>query len=264
LRRVITIGTALAVLVGAAAAYAASGSFNTYAAPLKITSKGAGSKASPAPLKLEDIYNASGTNGNRAAPLTDIKTTIYGMVADGKDFPKCTDKQITADHVKWDKACPKGSMVASGTVNSLLGAANAPSSAGTPCNLILHVYNGGQGVIWFFFVIQPPKYTCATLTTGASAPYKGTYKVVGPNFVQDTPLPPDVSTRAGNLQGVYGSLIHEDLTYRPTTKTVSGKTVVSQASVACKAGKRPYSVAFTAQNYNGQSGTTTIVGKPKC
>ena len=82
-----------------------------------------------------------------------------------------------------------------------LGAATTLVGAGTPCNPFLHVYNGGKGKLVFFFVIIPPKYTCATLKTGASAPYSGTVTQQGKNLVIDVPLPPDVSTSAGGLNG---------------------------------------------------------------
>ena len=49
------------------------------------------------------------------------------------------------------------------------------------------------------------------------------------------------------------------------SKTVNGKTVMYQASVACKGGKRPYSVAFTAEPSAGAAGVTqTVTGTSKC
>ena len=87
----------------------------------------------------------------------------------------------------------------------------------------------------FFFVIIPPKYTCGGLTTGAAAPYTATVKQVGKYMVQDTPLPPDVSTRAGNLKGIYGSLIAEHLNWKNLTTKVKGKTVGYNSQWAAQA-----------------------------
>jgi hypothetical protein len=248
------IGTAVAMLIAAAAAYAA---FNSYTATSKFSPGKAGSKRHPSAFKMEEIWNASGNNGHQTAPLKHIVSRIYGAVSDGKDFPKCTDRMIVANHAKWDKSCPRGSLIAEGPVNALLVPANNPSSPGTPCNPYLHVYNGGQGRQVFFFVVFPfapgPQYQCGGLTTGASAPYDATVKRQGNVLVTDIPLPPDVSTQAGGIQGAYASLIHLDVTYKKLTRKVHGITHAYQASVACSHHKRPYSFVFTAQNYQNQS-----------
>ncbi len=81
-------------------------------------------------------------------------------------------------------------------------------------------------------------------------------KTDGKNMVTDMPVPPDVSLPA-NIPGLYGSLIRERLTYQKLTKKVKGKTVGYNESFACKSGKRPYSVAFTAEPA-GQSQTKTV------
>jgi hypothetical protein len=264
LRRIIIIGTALAVLGAATAAIAAT-QLNSYTAGFGFSPSKAGTKSKPVPVGFTQSLGAKSlTAGNRAAPLVDIKTTIYGLTANAGAFPICTDKQITADQLKWDKACPKGSLVAQGPVNAKLGPGTTLVGAGTPCNPYLHVYNGGKGKLWFFFNIIPPKYTCATLKTGASAPYPGFVKQVGKNLVTDVPLPPDVSTSAGGLQGVYGSLILENLKWAKLSKKVKGKTVGFQQSVGCKNGKRPWSVVFTAVNNGAKLPPVTVSGSSKC
>ena len=263
MRRIIIIGAALAVLVGAAAAYATT-YYNSYTAKLSFSPSKAGSAKAPSPFKMEQILTAAGQGGNRAAPLTDIKTTIYGVVANGGAFPTCSDAQIEADKTKYDAACPKGSMVASGPVNSLLGPQKDNSqAAGTPCNPFLHVYNGGKGKLVFFFTTDL-QHTCAGLRTGATAPYDATSKQQGKNLVVDVPLPPDVSNKVAGIPNYYGSLIKEDLTWLKLTKKVGGKTVAYQQSVACQNGKRPWKTQFTAQDYNGSSETQTVSGSAKC
>jgi hypothetical protein len=264
LRRIIITGTALAVLTTAGVALAAA-SFNSYTGGFTFSPSKAGSPSKPSPLAYSQKYTAANTTpGERAAPLKEIKHWIYGVVSDGKDFPKCTDKVITANHTLWDKACPNGSLVGQGPTSALLGPANDPSSTkGTPCNPYLHVYNGGQGKLWFFFNEFGP-YQCGGLTTGAAAPYPGYVSRSGGYLVVDTPLPPDVSTQAGGLRGVYGSLILQQLQYFKLTKRVGGKTVAYNASIACKNGRRPWKYEFTAQNFNNAAGSETVTGSSKC
>jgi hypothetical protein len=266
LRRIVIIGTALAVL-GAATAAVAATQLNSYKAGFAFSPTKAGTKSKPVSIGYNQTYDAASlTAGNRAAPLVDIKTTIYGMRSNGNlsAFPKCTAAQITADHLNWDKKCPKGSMVAQGPVNAKLGPATTLVGAGTPCNPYLHVYNGGNNTIVFFFNIIPPKYTCGTLKTGASAPYFGHVSQQGKNLVLDVVLPPDVSTEAGGLAGVYGSLIHEQLTWSKITKTIKGKSVGFQESIGCKGGTRPWSVAYTAVNQGAKLPVATVTGTSKC
>jgi hypothetical protein len=263
LRRIIILGTAIAVLaVAGGVAYGAT--FNSYSAKLTFSPSKAGSAKKPSPLGFTEALGANPLNGNlRAAPLVDIKTTMYGVVSNAKYFPTCSARKIESNPLKWDKACPSKSLVATGPVTSLLGPATSLKVAGSPCNPFLHIYNGGKGKLVFFFVVIPG-HSCGTLQTGASAPYIGHIKEVGKNMVTDVPLPPDVSTKAGNLAGVYGSLIHEKLTFRKLTTKVKGKTVGYQSSVACKGGKRPWSVQFTSVNQGVKETPQTVKGTSKC
>lgn len=266
MRRLVIIGTVLTALVGATAAYAAF--FNTYqGSKLVFSPKVAGTKASPAPVGETVVYKAgSSTSGDRAAPLTDIKTTIYGVVSNGGKLPVCTDSMIEADKTKYDAACPKGSLIAQGPVSSLLGPANDPSnSKGTACNPFLHVYNGGPRTQVFFFTTDAT-HQCGGLRTGATAPYDGHISYKGKNLVLDVPLPPDISNKVANQVGLYGSLIAQTLIYAKSTKNAKGKTLHYQESTACaKGGKRPWSIQFTSQNYNnGGPETQTVKGNDKC
>jgi hypothetical protein len=266
MRRITIIGTALAVLVVAGSAFAAT-ALNSYSAKLSFSPSKAGSAKSPSPLGLQqNLGAASTTPGNRAAGLTDIKTTIYGVVSNAKYFPTCSAAKIVANQLKWDKACPSKSLVASGPVLARLGPSNTLAGAGTDCNLLLNVYNGGSGKLVFFFElapIAPAKYKCGGIQTGAGAPYIGTSRQSGKNLVQDVPLPPDVSTKAGNLSGVYGSLTLEQLAWRKLTTKVHGKTVGFLQSMGCKGGKRPWSEKFTAVNAGTTLPAVTVSGSSK-
>ncbi len=264
MRRIVVLTTALAVLAAAASAFAATGGFNTYAASLKFSPNKAGSAKAPAAIAFTEKYTANGTNGNRTAPLTDIKTTLYGVVASGKGFPTCTATQINTAHS--DAGCPKGAMVATGAITAILGPIADPSTSDPnliPCNPVLHAWNGGGNQIVFFFVDQAPSHTCGPIQTGAVPAFVGTVKKVGKNLVQDTPIPAYVSFP---IPGVEGSLTSETLHYLKVTRKAKGKTVAYNSSVACKKGKRPYSVTFTAESAptGGTVESGTVTGTQKC
>jgi hypothetical protein len=254
------LGTALAVLVGASVAVAAT--LNTYTATIKVSPTKAGSKKSPVPVGFTETLTAKNDiTGARAAPLTDIKTTIYGMVSNAKAFPTCSGTKIST--MKTDSFCPKKALVATGPVNSLLGGTNlSPGTPQTACNPFLHVWNGGKGKLWFFFTTGG-SHQCGGLHTGDTNAYPGFIKEQGKNMVTDVPLPPFVSTAVAGHNDLYGSLIKEVLTFKKLTTKVKGKTVGINASIGCKGGKRPYSVSFTAKDTAG-SETKVVKGSAKC
>jgi hypothetical protein len=253
LRRIVVIATALAVLAGAVSAYAATGGFNSYTASIGFSPNKAGSGKAPAAIGFTEHYKADGTNGNRTAPLTDIKTTLYGVVPILKGVPTCSAAKIAAAHS--DTGCPKGALVATGAITAILGPVADPSASDpnqVPCNPLLHAWNGGGGKLVFFFVDQAPNHSCGPILTGQVPPFVGTVKVVGKTLIQNTPIPSYVSFP---VSGVEGSLTSETLHY----------SKARNASVACKKGKRPYSVTFTAESGpGGQTQSGTVSGTSKC
>ena len=262
MRRIVVVATALAVLVTAASAYAAGG-FNTYQATVKVSPNKAGSAKAPVAVAFTEKYVASGTGGNRTAPLTNVKSVVYGVKNSSKGFPTCSLAKIQA--AKSDAACPKGSLVATGAITALLGPTSDQSSSNPsvlPCNPLLHVYNAGPGKLVLFFVPTAPNHLCANgaIQTGTVGPYPGTIKAVGKNLVINVPVPSYVSFPLG---GVEGSLTSETLHWLKLTTKVNGKTVAYNASVGCKSGKRPYGHTFTAE-LNGQSQSETVSGTQKC
>jgi hypothetical protein len=258
----LVIATALVVLGTAAAAYAA---INTYSASLGFTPKSAGSASKPAPLSYLQNLKASGTNGNRTAVLLDMKTKIYGLTEDGKDFPTCSLSKIAA--AKTDTGCPKGAKVASGDITALLGpAGNFSSTApGTgTCDPDLDVWNSGQGKLTFFFV-DTPTHQClgGALQTGSTGPYPATYKTQGKYLVVDVPIPTYIDFP---VSGLDGSLQSEHLVWLKESKKVHGKTVAAISSVGCLKGKRPYSTTFTANlpTAGAAKETHTVSGSAPC
>ncbi len=265
MRRTVTIAVAITMLVTAAAAYAA---LNTYTASYAFSGR-AGSPKAPASVGYKVNYTAANvTSGYRAAPLIKIVSKVYGLSNNGQDFPKCSIATIDRSP-KFNGNCPRGSLVASGRVDSLLGGTNlststaAGGSAGSPCRPYLDVYNGGKNVQYFFFFVKTGT-DCAGLKTGASAPWTGTISQQGKYSVESIPLPPDISTKAGNLNGVFGSLITESVTYGNLTKRVRGKTVPYNASIGCLHGKRPTSTTFTATNGAGTTESRTVNYTANC
>jgi hypothetical protein len=240
LKKIILIAAALGALTVTGVAYAA---INTYTATLSFSGKKAGTAAKPVPIGYNQNYVAKGTNGNRTAVLTDVLTKIYGVKADGKDFPTCSVAKIAADGN--DTKCPKGAMVATGAITAAVGITSDFTAAAFTCDPLLHVWNGGQGKLTFFFVEVAPNHEClnGNITTGKVGPYPGTYKTQGKYLVVDVPVTHYVSFPA---PGLAGSLETEHLTWLKLTKTVHGKTVAAIASVGCLKGKRPYTTTFTA------------------
>lgn len=262
MRRIILIGTALAVLVGAASAFSAT-TLNTYKATHPVSPNKAGSTKKPVAVSLGDNYVANNaTPGQRTAPLIDIKDSVYGLVSNGKYFPTCSLNKIAA--AKSDTVCPKGAQVASGTLFALIGKASQPSGPGISCSVLLHVWNSGQGKVTFFFVTNAT-HVCfnGAIHTGSVGPYPAKQKVQGKVYTLDTPVPAYVSFP---VPGLEGSLVNEHLTWPKKTTKVHGKTVAYLASVGCKSGKRPYSTSFTAETAKsgGVRQTSELSSSTKC
>ncbi len=257
MRRIIIIGTAIAVLVGAASAYAA---LNTYTANVTV-SGGAGSAKSPVPVALTEHYRAANLSSSLvAAPLIDIKTTIYGVESNAGKFPTCNGNTISNRGT--DSFCPRGALIATGPVHAELGSPSLAKGGTVACNPFLHVWNGGAGRQWFFFTTGG-QYQCAGLRTGQTQAYPATVSQHGKNMVIDVPLPSYVSTAVAHHPGLYGSLITEVLSYRKLTTRVHGKTVGIVSSFACMRGKRPWSVQFTAVD-NSTKEAKTVSGTAPC
>ena len=51
-------------------------------------------------------------------------------------------------------------MVATGAITAAVGPATSFTAAAAACDPLLHVWNGGQGKLTFFFVDQAPSHEC--------------------------------------------------------------------------------------------------------
>jgi hypothetical protein len=257
-RKAVISITALCMLFGATAAYAA---FNTYAGTTQTFSKGVGSKKKPVAIGFKQTLVANNVDSTKAAAvLIDIKTRIYGLVSNAKSFPTCSATRMEA--LKSDSFCPTLSKFAAGHVNSLLGDPTLLKATRIKCTPDLDVFNAGGGKLWFFFTTHSA-LQCAGLTTGATPPYPGTITQQGKYQVTDVPLPPDVSTKVANQPNFYGSLIKETLNWSKLTTRVHGKLVGNNVSIGCIKGKRPWSIAFTSTDGHSKE-TKTVKGSSPC
>jgi len=271
MKRRLGVITALLCLCGAGAAFAAgpvSSPPNSYTGSFSV-SGAAGTAAKPAAVAMtETLGMSSTTSGNVGAPLTEIKTTTYGVKApNAAMFPKCTVAQISAggSSGKWNAVCPKGSLVASGGVTAALTSPSANlAGPGSPCQLGLSVYNAGPGKLTFFFTTSPSQ--CSGLTTGDAAPWQGTVSESGKNLITNVPEPADVSYNAGNV-GLFGSLQTEVLKFKKLTVKKGKKVYPYIESTGCLKKARAYSVTYTATQSNTGSPTEavgTVKGSAGC
>ncbi len=210
-------------------------------------------------LGMTETLVANAPSGDRPAPLTDIEYTIYGVKLDSDQLPVCTDAMIEQNPTSPTGNCPQGSLIGTGTIDSVLGPANDPSAAsGTPCHLHVNMFNGGPTTQVFYFWTQSGS-ECPGFTTGTSAPFDGQISYSGSNAVVNLPLPPNISTQVLNQPGLYGSLTNESESY---SAIVDGK--VYMANVGCQSGQRQWSITLTAQQYDGTSDTQTVTGSVGC
>jgi hypothetical protein len=261
-RRKAAIVTALVMLVGATAAYAATG-FNNYSGTSQSFSKGVGSKKKPVGVSFKQVLAAKNNDPTKAAAvLTRIVVKTYGLVSNASKFPTCDASKFTI--LKSDKQCPKLSKFATGHVKSLLGDPTLAKTNRTPCNPDLDVFNGkGKGRLWFFFTTHSA-LQCAGLTTGATAPYPGSVSQKGKYQITNIPLPADISTRVANQPNFYGSLIHETLKWAKLKTKVKGKTVFNNVSVGCVKGKRPWTITYYSTTNGTNSFKQSVSGSWKC
>ncbi len=263
MRRKAVIVTALVMLVGATAAFAAAGGPNDYTGTGQTFSKGVGSSKKPVGISFTQTLAAANNDSTKAAAvLTRIVVKTYGLVSNGSKFPTCDASKFTT--LKSDKQCPTLSKFATGHVQSKLGDPTLSQSNRTPCNPDLDVFNGrGKGKLWFFFTTHSA-LQCAGLTTGATAPYPGTVSQQGKYQVTNIPLPADISTRVANQPNFYGSLIHETLAWPKLKTKVKGKIVYNTVSVGCLKGKRPWTITFYSTTNGSNSFKQSVSGSAKC
>jgi hypothetical protein len=255
LKRIVLVATAAAMLIAATVAFAATPTINSYKATLSFNPTSSGTAKKPVKTAFTQKFVVTPvTSGDRAGILLNIKTTVYGLKVNVKGLPTCTIGKITAAGT--DTGCPKGALVAKGSINAILGSSSdfSTGAAVGPCNPVLDAWNAGQGKLAFFFVpAASGTRSClgGAIKVGQVPPYPATYKQSGKNLVVNVPIPATVDYPS---QGLVGSLESETLKWSNAGIT----------SVACKGNKRPYSNAFTATLPGQSSEVTTVTGSAPC
>ncbi|HEY3774668.1 MAG TPA: hypothetical protein VGL69_16820 [Solirubrobacteraceae bacterium] len=253
-RLTIGIVTALAMLVAAGSAIAA---IDTYAGGYTFNGK-AGSKSSPAPLNFTQHFTLTAANqGSLTGILNKVTTSIGGVKVDATGFPTCS-----ATHVNgWNKSsyasvCPKGSLVASGSIKAQLGTSSQFTPQGLNCDPNLDVWNAGGGKLTFFFeTTSSAQCLGGQITTGQTPAFTATYKQSGNNLLVTIPVPNAVT----HIGPYLASLSSEYLKWHSTT--FKGHRDIT--SVGCK-GKRHFSYTFSATAPNQPAETKTIKGEAAC
>jgi hypothetical protein len=254
LKRIVLVATAAAMLIAATVAFAAT-PINTYKATVSFSQNSSGTAKKPVKTAFTQKFVVTpGTAGNRAGILLNINNTVYGLKVNVKGLPTCSIGTITAAGT--DANCPKGALVAKGSINALLGSSSDFSTSATAgsCNPNLDVWNAGQGKLAFFFVpAASGAHSClgGAIKVGQVPPYPGTYKQSGKNIVVNVPIPATVDYPS---QGLVGSLQSETLKWSSSAIT----------SVACKGNTRPYTNTFTATLPNQANEVTKTSGSAPC
>jgi len=257
-RLTIGIVAALAMLIAAGSAIAA---IDTYSGGYSFKGK-AGSKSSPAPLDFTQHFALKAANaGSLTGILNKVTTSISGVKVDSTGFPTCSAKQVN----NWTKTsyasvCPKGSLVASGSIKAQLGTTTNFTPQGLNCDPDLYVWNAGGNKLTFFFETTST-HQClgGQITTGQTPAFTATYKQSGSNLVVTIPVPNAVTHIGPATGGYLASLSSEYLKWRSTTS--KGHRDIT--SVGCH-GKRHFSYTFSATAPNQPAETKTIKGEAAC
>jgi hypothetical protein len=254
LKRIVLAATAAATLIAATVAFAAT-PINTYKATVSFSQSSSGTAKKPVKTAFTQKFLVTpGTAGSRAGILLNINNTVYGLKVNVKGLPTCTIGTITAAGT--DAKCPKGALIAKGSIKALLGSSTDFSTSATAgsCNPNLDVWNAGQGKLAFFFVpATSGAHSClgGAIKVGQVPPYPGTYKQSGKNIVVNVPIPATVDYPSQNL---VGSLQSETLKWSSPAIT----------SVACQGNKRPYTNTFTATLPGQANQVTKTSGSASC
>jgi hypothetical protein len=254
LRRIAVIATATVLVAASGAAYAAT--TGPFANSVSGVTKKRGTPTKPVSTGWTLNLTAQPSGNLRPPILLDVKTKIYGLKVDGKNFATCSFATIEAAHN--DDVCPKKALVATGYIHALLGDSTDFTQTGAACDPGLDVWNSGQGKATYFFYTNNA-YQClgGALKTGATPPYAGTYKMVGKYFESDTPIPTAINYP---VQGLVGSLEYEHLVFN--TQTKGGH--ISTESVGCVKGKRPWAVTTTTTRPGSPTVVATVKGADPC
>ncbi|MEP6954854.1 MAG: hypothetical protein ABI950_12415, partial [Solirubrobacteraceae bacterium] len=201
---------------------------------------GKGTKSKPVPVGVGYTMNVSTADGSRPEAVKQLTEAWEGVRSYGKYFPKCTAAQIAA--AQSDKVCPKGSLVGTGKVHSLVAPLNDFSTQGATCDRDTHTYNAGQNKVTVIFT--GPGDKC--LGTAYTSPFSGKWSDTGGigGGQATITIPPREQTYP--VPGVLVSTTQLSFTFPKRVITVKGKKVSYLMSVGCK-GKRSAKLIYQGQ-----------------
>jgi hypothetical protein len=250
----IGIVAALATLIVAGPAFAA---IATYSGGYSFSGK-AGSKSQPAPLNFTQHFAlASADAGQLPGVISEFTTELSGVQVDATGFPTCSATHINGwTNPSYASVCPKGALVATGTIKAQLGTAANFTPQGFDCDPSLNVWNAGKGKLTFFFETSTA-HEClgGQIPTGETPAFTGTYKQSGDDLVITGPIPYHVTHIGPDL----ASVSSQYLKWRSTTS--NGHRDIT--SIGCK-GTRKFSYTFHVTAPNQPAETKTIKGEAPC
>lgn len=263
MRRKIPLIALLAALGLAGTAYAVTTVTNVYVLMGKPASKKSGTKAHPLPFGGTLGYTVTTKPpGQRPNVVQTVQFTFAGLRVNTNDFPTCSTSTLNAHG---PSACPKGSLVGTGTLNAEVGAVTSQSPPQIACQVETKIYNGGGNSLSYYAYATTASGQCAL-----PAPVAYAAKLTEKNgaLVQTINVPYALR-HPDNNSALDGATTKVALTLpvRTTTlkakkvkgKTVKGKKVGFFESTACPANhKRHVSAKFTLENGKSQSATLNV------
>ena len=219
---------------------------------LKATS-GKGTKTSPVPVGVSYTIKVSTADGSRPEAVKQLTEAWEGVRSYGKYFPTCSADKIAA--AQSDSVCPKGSLVGTGKVHSLVAPDNDFAAKGSPCDRDTHVYNAGQDKVTVIFT--GPGSKC--LGTAYTAPFFGKFTNtggIGGGQATITTPPPE---QTFPVPGVLVSSTSVSFAFPKRIIKVKGRKVSYLMSVGCK-GKRAAKLIYQGQPHAETHTITATAG----
>lgn len=255
MKRFIPAGVAVACLASTATAFA----LQTTPSPVTVTaaataSKGMGTKQAPKGVGAGITTGATTSDGSRPESAKELRSSWAGIVSNGKHFPKCTVDQI--DMMQSDSTCPKGSLVAKGTLKAVIGPEADFDTPGANCVKEVRVYNAGANQATVLLVGS----AADCVGVGYLPPFPATWSKAGGIDGGQTLVTPIPSNISHPLPGVLGSTTQLTMNFMKQSVKFKGKKEFYLSSVGCKGGKRKFTQVVVGDPSNKIYTTKTTAG----
>jgi len=252
MRKVVLVVGLIAAMVVSAVGVAIAQSGDSVTASSEVSSGGTPKK----PQNLKKVHYTASVDGpndtTRADTAYRLVSKWTGLKFNSKGFATCDVDVVTT--AQTDSSCPKGSLLADGRIEAIVGAATDPTSMSL-CKRNVRLYNGGGGDV-FVYNYGPPA-DCFSQTWIAPAPGTIKNKKKSNTMVFDLPIPPNIQEFIPGVKG-YFSLI--DVTFNNKVKE-DGKTYIQ--GIGCgKQKNRKFT--FTAYSPSDPKGISDTAKAGKC